>query len=99
MMIYTVDVRVKPESVEAFKTATAENAKESIKEPGIARFEVIQQVDDPSRFMLIEIYQDDEAPAKHKETRHYKVWRAAVESMMAEPRKGTKHQAVYLNIE
>jgi len=88
MLIVHVHVRVKPESVEAFKAATIENARHSIKEPGIARFDVVQQQDDPTRFVLIEAYRTVEATAAHKETDHYRAWREAVAPMMAEPRRG-----------
>lgn len=95
MIIVHVFVRVKPESVEAFKAATVENARNSVKEPGIARFDVVQQQDDPTRFVLVEVYRTAEDPARHKETAHYKTWRDAVEGMMAEPRHGVKHGNVF----
>jgi quinol monooxygenase YgiN len=90
MLIVHVHVHVKPECVEAFKQATLANAKESIKEPGIARFDFTQQQDDPTRFVLVEAYRTAEAPATHKETRHYQVWRDTVASMMAEQRTSVK---------
>ncbi len=90
MLLVHVHVRVKPESVEAFKQATLANARESIREPGIARFDVMQQQDDPTRFVLVEAYRDPGAPAAHKETRHYQVWRDTVAGMMAEPRTSVK---------
>jgi len=74
MLVVHVFVRVKPEHLEAFKQATVENAKNSVQEPGIARFDVCQQQDDPTRFVLVEVYRDTEAPARHKETAHYKTW-------------------------
>lgn len=86
MLIVHVHVRVKPEQVEAFREATLANARNSVREPGIARFDVVQQVDDPTRFVLVEVYRDALAPARHKETAHYAAWRDAVASMMAEPR-------------
>jgi len=86
MLIIHVHVHVKPECVEAFKAATVINARESRREPGVLRFDVIQQADDPTRFVLIEIYRDAAANAAHKETAHYPVWRDTVESMMAEAR-------------
>jgi len=85
---------VKPDSIEAFKAATIANAKESRKEPGIARFEILQQQDDPSRFVLIEIYRTAEATAAHKATVHYATWRDTVVSMMAEPRTSVKFSEV-----
>jgi (4S)-4-hydroxy-5-phosphonooxypentane-2,3-dione isomerase len=95
MLIVKVTVRVKPECVEAFRAATVENARQSIREPGIARFDVLQQSDDPTRFVLIEAYRTADAPAQHKETSHYQVWRDAVAPMMAEPRCSTKFGAVF----
>lgn len=86
MLIVHVEVHVKPEFVDAFRAATVENARHSVQEPGIARFDVMQQADDPTRFLLVEIYRSSTAPAQHRETAHYATWRDAVESMMAEPR-------------
>ena len=94
MLIVHVYVRVKAESIEPFKAATVENAKESLREPGIARFDIAQQQDDPTRFVLVEVYRNDEAPAKHKETAHYQKWRDAVAPMMAEPRSSVKYTNV-----
>jgi quinol monooxygenase YgiN len=90
MLIIHVHVHTHPDKAEAFKTATLENARKSVQEPGIARFDVLQQQDDPTHFILVEIYRTPEDPAKHKETAHYRVWRDAVESMMAEPRHSVK---------
>jgi (4S)-4-hydroxy-5-phosphonooxypentane-2,3-dione isomerase len=90
MLIVHVHVRVKPDHVEAFKRATLANARESVKEPGIAGFDVLQQQDDPTRFVLVEAYRNAEAPAAHKETSHYQLWRDAVAPMMAEPRSSVK---------
>jgi quinol monooxygenase YgiN len=90
MLIVQVQVRVKAEHIEAFKQATLENASNSIREPGIARFDVCQQADDPACFVLIEAYRTAEAPAQHKETAHYAKWRDTVAPMMAEPRKGVR---------
>jgi quinol monooxygenase YgiN len=95
MLVVHVQVRVKPESVEAFKRATAENARNSILEPGVASFDVVQQLDDPTRFVLVEAYRTPAAPAAHKETRHYQVWRDTVEPMMAEPRASVKYSNVF----
>ena len=91
MLIVHVQVRVKPEAVEGFKRATIANAQASRKEPGIARFDLLQQADDPTRFVLVEAYRSAEAPAAHKETEHYKRWRDAVAEMMAEPRQSLKY--------
>ena len=90
MLVVHVHVRVKPECVEAFKTVTLENARQSIREPGIARFDVMQQADDPTRFVLVEAYRTPDATAAHKETKHYLVWRDTVAVMMAEPRSSVK---------
>ena len=95
MLIVHVFVHVKPDQVEAFKAASMENARNSIQEPGIARFDVIQQQDDPGRFVLIEIYRTPDAPGKHKQTAHYARWRDAVETMMAEPRTSVKYVNVF----
>lgn len=91
MIVVHVHARVKPEFIEAFKEATIENARQSVREPGVARFDVIQQADDPARFVLVEVYRTPEAPAQHKETRHYQVWRDAVAEMMAEPRTSVRY--------
>jgi autoinducer 2-degrading protein len=90
MLIVHVHVHVKPEYVTAFRSATIANAQASRKEPGIARFDLLQQSDDPTRFILVEAYRTAEAPAAHKETGHYKLWRDAVAEMMAEPRQSVK---------
>jgi (4S)-4-hydroxy-5-phosphonooxypentane-2,3-dione isomerase len=90
MLIVQVHVHVKPECIDAFRAATLENARASIQEPGIARFDVLQQADDPARFVLIEVYRSADAPARHKETAHYEMWRDTVAPMMAEPRASVK---------
>lgn len=90
MFIVHVHVHAKPEWVEAFKSASLANARESVREPGIARFDVIQQSDDPSRFVLIEVYRTPAAAAAHKDTAHYVIWRDTVAPMMAEPRSSVK---------
>ena len=95
MLVVHVHVHVKPECVEAFKQATLANARESLKEPGVARFDVIQPQDDPARFVLVEAYRDAGAAAAHKETKHYPVWRDAVAPMMAEPRFSMKFSTVF----
>ena len=95
MLIVHVFVNVKPESVDAFTAATRENARNSVQEPGVIRFDVVQQDDDPTRFLLIEIYRTTADPVKHKETAHYATWRDTVESMMAEPRRSVKYHAVF----
>jgi len=95
MQIVHVHVNVKPESIEAFKRATIENASNSVKESGIARFDVIQQADDPTKFILVEVYKTEDAPAAHKESPHYARWRDAVAEMMAEPRQGIKYVNIF----
>ncbi len=95
MLIFHVHVHVKKEWVDAFKQATLENARNSVIEPGIARFDVVQQADDPTRFVLVEVYRTDDAPAKHKETAHYAKWRDTVAPMMAEPRTSVKFTNVF----
>jgi quinol monooxygenase YgiN len=95
MLVVHVQVQVKPDSVEAFREATAANARASVQEPGIARFDVLQQRDDPTRFVLVEVYRDEEAPLRHKETAHYAAWRDAVAPWMAAPRSSVKFSSVY----
>ena len=85
MLIVHVHVQVLPEAVEAFIAATRDNAAHSVQEPGIARFDVAQQADDPTRFVLVEVYRTVDAPAQHKETAHYQRWRDTVAPMMAAP--------------
>jgi len=95
MFIVHVHVHVKPESIGAFIEATAENARNSVQEPGVARFDVVQQADDPARFVLVEAYRSPEGAARHKETAHYQKWRDAVAPMMAEPRTSVKYGAIF----
>jgi autoinducer 2-degrading protein len=95
LLVVQVHVRVKPECVEAFKAATLANARASVQEPGIARFDVVQQTDDLTRFVLVEAYRTPAAPAAHKETAHYAAWRDAVAPMMAEPRTSVKYGNVF----
>jgi len=94
MYIVHVHVHVKPGQVEAFRRAALENARSSLEEPGIARFDVLQQADDATRFTLVEVYRTPEAPARHKETAHYNRWRELAEPMMVEPRTRT----IYANL-
>ena len=95
MLVVHVYVHVKPEFVEAFRDATLENASKSVREPGVARFDVIQQSDDPTRFVLVEVYRTADDPARHKETVHYQTWRDTVAEMMAEPRSSTRYDNVF----
>ncbi|HEY5910319.1 MAG TPA: antibiotic biosynthesis monooxygenase [Verrucomicrobiae bacterium] len=95
MLVVHVHVQVKPEYIEAFKEATLANARASVKEPGIARFDVVQQRETPTHFILVEAYRDAQAPTAHKETSHYQAWRDAVAPMMAEPRSSVKCENVF----
>ena len=95
MIIVHVFVHVTPDSVDAFAAATLDNARNSVNEPGIVRFDVIQQSDDTRRFLLIEIYRTPADMALHKETAHYATWRDTVAPMMAEPRRSVKHHALF----
>ena len=94
MFILIVHVHVKPDCVEAFRVASLDNARNSVLEPGVARFDVVQQLDDPTRFVLYEVYRTPQDLERHKETAHFATWRDAVEEMMAEPRT----RASYANI-
>jgi quinol monooxygenase YgiN len=95
MFIVHVFVHVKSDQVEAFKSATIENASNSIQEPGVARFDIIQQMDDPTRFVLVEVYRTPDDPGRHKETAHYQKWRDTVGDMMAEPRTAIKYTNIF----
>jgi autoinducer 2-degrading protein len=95
MFIVVVHVQVHADEVEGFKAATIENASQSLQEPGVARFDVLQQQDDPTRFVLTEVYRTPDDPAKHKQTAHYQTWRDTVASMMAEPRHSVKYDNVF----
>lgn len=90
MLVVHVHVYVKPDSIDDFIQASLENARNSVQEPGVARFDVIQDNDDPAHFVLVEVYRTADAPAAHKQTAHYAEWRDAVAGMMAEPRRSTK---------
>ncbi len=94
MLVVHVHVHVKPEHIEAFVAATRVNCEASLAEPGVARFDVVQQQDDAARFVLIEAYKTAEAPALHKQTLHYAAWRDAVEPMMASPRRSVKYHSL-----
>lgn len=95
MLIVQVHVHVKAEFIESFMRATEENASQSIKESGIARFDVLQQADDPSKFILTEVYRTTEATLAHKETVHYAKWRDGVAEMMVEPRTSIKYYNIF----
>lgn len=95
MLIVHVHVQVKPAFVDAFRAASRLNASHSVREPGVARFDVIQREDDPTRFVLVEAYRSEGAAAEHKQTAHYATWRDAVAPMMAGPREGIRYSNVY----
>jgi len=95
MLIVHVHVQVKSDAVESFKEASLANARASVQEAGIARFDIVQQVDDPTRFVLVEVYRDEQAPLRHKETSHYAAWRDAVAPWMAVPRSSVKFGNVF----
>ncbi len=95
MFVVLVEVRVKPESVADFKRETQVNAQKSLEEPGIARFDLLERQDDATRFVLVEVYRDADAPARHKQTAHYAAWRDAVEPLMAAPRQSSKFHGLF----
>ena len=95
MLVAIINVHVKPESIEAFKDVTYDNARNSTQEPGVIRFDVYQQSDDLSRFTLVEIYRTEDDPARHRETAHYVRWRDTVADMMVEPRLRNTYHAFY----
>ena len=95
LLVVHVHARVKPDAVEAFRVASLANATESVREPGVARFDVIQSREDPTRFVLVEVYRSDDAPAAHKQTAHYQRWRDTVADLMAEPRTSARYVNVF----
>jgi quinol monooxygenase YgiN len=95
LLVVQVECRVKPDQVDAFREASLANARASVNEPGIARFDVIADRDDPTRFVLIEVYRSEDAPAAHKQTAHYLRWRDTVAPMMAEPRTSRKFRNLF----
>jgi len=95
MLIVHVQIQVKPDQIDAFKAATLANAQSSVKEPGVVRFDVCQQADDPTRFVLVEIYRAPSDQVSHRETSHYATWRDTVASMMAVPRSSIKYHNVF----
>jgi len=95
MHIILVFIHVKPEKVEEFRRATIENARNSLKEQGVVRFDFIQQADDPTRFLLVEVYRTPEDSGRHKETNHYNRWREAVEPLLAEPRSRIAYRNLF----
>ena len=95
MLVVHVHVRIRPDRVEDFLAATLVNARASVAEPGVLRFDVIQDQTDPAHVVLVEVYRDADAPAAHKDTEHYQTWRDTVAEMMAEPRSSTKFTPVF----
>ena len=95
MLVVQVHVHVHPEAIAAFRDASLANARASLQDPGIARFDVIQQNDDPRRFLLVEIYRTPAAVTAHKESAHYATWRDIVAPMMATPRSSMKFTNVF----
>ncbi|QHI69562.1 antibiotic biosynthesis monooxygenase [Tichowtungia aerotolerans] len=95
MLAVHVNIQVKPDCIDAFIAATEENAQYSLLESGVARFDVVQDRNDPAHFVLVEVYKDDDAPAFHKETAHYAKWRDTVADMMAGPRSSIKFETLY----
>ena len=93
--IVHVHVHVKPDGVAAFREATLRNARASVQEPECARFDVVQDAEDPTRFVLVEVYRSAAGAADHKKTAHYAAWRDAVAALMAEPRVGKKYVALH----
>jgi quinol monooxygenase YgiN len=98
MHIVHVHVQVNPDQIEAFRTATLDNARHSAQEPGVLRFDVLQQADDPTRFLLIEIYKTPDDQLKHRETAHYLRWRDSVADMMTAPRQAVKYAEVFVSM-
>ena len=95
MLAVHVSIQVKPEFLAAFITTTEDNVRNSLQEPGIARFDLVQQIDDPTRFELVEVFLNAEAPARHKETAHFARWRDAVAPMMASPRSSLRYETLF----
>jgi len=95
MLVVHVHVRVRPGRADDFLAASLDNARASLAEPGVLRFDVIQDQDDPDHVVLVEVYRDGDASAAHKQTAHYATWRDRVSGMMAEPRRSEKYSAVF----
>lgn len=95
MLTVHVHIQVKPDQVDAFQAACVENSRNSLQEPGIARFDVLQHEDDPTKFLLVEIYRTPDAPSAHKQTAHYQQWAETVADMMAVPRFSEKFNKIY----
>jgi quinol monooxygenase YgiN len=99
MYIVLVHVNVAKSEIDAFVEAVKENAMNSNLEPGVIKFDVVQQVDEPARFILIEMYKDENAAKLHKTSEHYLKWRDEVAGMMAEPRKGVQYNDIFIRNE
>jgi autoinducer 2-degrading protein len=95
MHIVHIHIRVKPEALDDFVQATLANARHSVLEPGIARFDVLQNKDDPTRFTLVEVYRTEQDVGRHKETDHYAAWVEAVTDLLAEPRTRDMYRNVF----
>jgi len=95
MLVVHVHVRIRPGQAEDFLAATLVNARASLGEPGVLRFDVLRDRADPEHVVLVEVYRDDDASAAHKLTPHYAAWRDTVAEMMAEPRQSTRFSAVF----
>ena len=95
LIVVHVHAHVLPEAVEAFRAASVDNARASVREPGVARFDVVQSTEDPTRFVLVEVYRTPDAPAAHKQTAHYARWRDAVADLMVEPRTSARYVNVF----
>jgi autoinducer 2-degrading protein len=93
--IVLVQIQVKPEFLDKFRELTIENGKNSIHEPGIVQFNVLQQTDDPTKWTLVEVYRTPEDQLRHRDTKHYQTWRDGVAEMMAEPRQGIKYRNIF----
>jgi (4S)-4-hydroxy-5-phosphonooxypentane-2,3-dione isomerase len=94
-LVVHVHIHVLADKLAEFIAASAENARASLLEPGVVRFDVVQSLDDPTRFVFVEVYRDEQAPVRHKETSHYAAWRDAVATMMASPRSNTRFTGLY----
>jgi (4S)-4-hydroxy-5-phosphonooxypentane-2,3-dione isomerase len=95
MYIVNVHVHVRPEHREEFIAATLDNARNTVQEPGNLRFDVLEQADDPDRFVIYEVYRDEAGMAAHKATVHYARWAEAVNPWMAENRRGVKYAPLF----
>lgn len=95
MHVVIVNIHIKADKIDVFKNLTIENARNSLMEPGIIRFDFLQQSEDPSRFALVEVYRTPEDQLLHRETKHYQEWRNNVDYLQLEARVGTKYINVY----